>query len=370
MTGRATTDQPSTRAEGRRTRRQLLAGGTGALAAVLTAEALARPAPAHAADGDPVILGASNSATSETIISNSAADVTALRVAAAGFGRGVFADTFTGIGVLGVSSTCEGVHGTTVLSGNGVSGLSGGTGNGNGVYGQSGDTPSSLVTGNGVRGFTDSGSGAGVLGENAASGGSGVAGTGGPNGVGVHGTGGGAATGVVGTGGSNGGSGVTGTGGGSGGEGVVGLGAGTGPGLLGTGGASNGTGVQGFGGSANGAGVEGFGSGSGNGVHGTATASGGVGVLAENTAGGAALQANGPAVFSRSGVLTVAAGKSSATQTGVALTAASLALATLQQDRAGVYVRSAVPNVTGSSFTIHLNKAVSASTSVAWFVVN
>jgi hypothetical protein len=42
----------------------------------------------------------------------------------------------------------------------------------------------------------------------------------------------------------------------------------------------------------------------------------------------------------------------------------------LQQDRSGVYVRSAVPNVAASSFTVHLNKAVAASTSVAWFVVN
>ena len=52
------------------------------------------------------------------------------------------------------------------------------------------------------------------------------------------------------------------------------------------------------------------------------------------------------------------------------LTAASLVLATLQQDRAGVWVRSAVPNVAASSFTVHLSKAVSASTGVAWFILN
>jgi len=101
-----------------------------------------------------------------------------------------------------------------------------------------------------------------------------------------------------------------------------------------------------------------------------AKAAGGIGVLAENTAGGTALKAAGPAVFSRSGILTVAAGKSSATQAGVALTAASLVLATLQQDRSGVWVRSAVPDVAASSFTIHLSKAVTASARVAWFVVN
>jgi len=75
-------------------------------------------------------------------------------------------------------------------------------------------------------------------------------------------------------------------------------------------------------------------------------------------------------VFSRSGILTVAAGQSSATKTGVALTSSSLVLATMQQDRTGVYVRSAVPNAAASSFTIHLSKAVTVSTSVAWFLVN
>ena len=99
-------------------------------------------------------------------------------------------------------------------------------------------------------------------------------------------------------------------------------------------------------------------------------------MLAENTADGTALRASGTAsfagttAFSRSGVLTVAAGSSSATKTGVALTSASLVLATLQQDRAGVWVRSAVPNVAARSFSVHLSKAVAAITKVAWFVVN
>jgi hypothetical protein len=74
--------------------------------------------------------------------------------------------------------------------------------------------------------------------------------------------------------------------------------------------------------------------------------------------------------FSRSGLLSIAAGKSSATQTGVALAAASLVLATLQQNLAGVYVRAAVPNAGASSFTVYLSKAPSVSTKVAWFIVN
>jgi hypothetical protein len=56
--------------------------------------------------------------------------------------------------------------------------------------------------------------------------------------------------------------------------------------------------------------------------------------------------------------------------TGVALTAESLVLATLQQDKSGIYVRSAVPNIAASSFTVHLSKAVTANIAAAWVVVN
>jgi len=58
MTGHSSkADRATMSAVARRTRRQLLVGGTGAVAAALTAEALARPAPAAAANGDNVILG-------------------------------------------------------------------------------------------------------------------------------------------------------------------------------------------------------------------------------------------------------------------------------------------------------------------------
>jgi hypothetical protein len=105
-------------------------------------------------------------------------------------------------------------------------------------------------------------------------------------------------------------------------------------------------------------------------VHGKARTAGSVGVLAENTADGTALQANGRATFSRSGILTIRSGQSTATQTGIALTAASLVLAVLQQNRTGIYVQAAVPSVSASLFGVHLNKAVSSSTKVAWFIVN
>ena len=140
-------------------------------------------------------------------------------------------------------------------------------------------------------------------------------------------------------------------------------GAGIGAGVSGV--SDAGTGVVGTSGGGSGFGVLGTNTGSGVGVRGECAA--GLGVLA---IGAVALEVHGPAVFTRSGVLTVAAGKSSATQTGVALTTSSLVLATMQQDKTGLYVRSAVPNVTGSSFTINLSKAVTASITVAWFVVN
>jgi hypothetical protein len=93
----------------------------------------------------------------------------------------------------------------------------------------------------------------------------------------------------------------------------------------------------------------------------------GVGVVA---GGATALQVNGVASFSRSGLATVTAGSSWVTVTGVALTAQSLVLATVQQKSGGVYVKSAVPNVSGSSLTINVNKAPTVNVAVAWFVVN
>lgn len=153
-----------------------------------------------------------------------------------------------------------------------------------------------------------------------------------------------------------------------------------GAGVVGTGGPESGSGVQGIGGGNTGTGVIGVGGGTGPGVYGTSDGGGpGVvgfsgaappGVVAQNTGGGPALQVAGPAEFSRSGLLTVAAGSSSATQTGVALFPASVVLATLQKDASGVWVRSAVPNIAASSFTVHLSKAAPAATKVAWFVVN
>jgi len=83
-----------------------------------------------------------------------------------------------------------------------------------------------------------------------------------------------------------------------------------------------------------------------------------------------ALMVEGRTAFSRSGVLTVAKGRSSATKTGLApLTAKSYVLATLQQYRSGLSIAAAVPNVAAGSITIYLNKAAPSATKVAWFVL-
>jgi len=120
----------------------------------------------------------------------------------------------------------------------------------------------------------------------------------------------------------------------------------------------------------NGSGVFGIGGAKGVGVRGQAQDSAGIGVLAEHTHGGVALKVSGKATFSRSGVVTVGAGKSRATVGNAGLTSESLVLVTLQQHATGVYVLAAVPDVAADAFTVYLSKAVPARTKVAWFIVN
>jgi hypothetical protein len=84
---------------------------------------------------------------------------------------------------------------------------------------------------------------------------------------------------------------------------------------------------------------------------------------------GTALKVDGRASFSRSGRATISAGAASVIISGVALEPGSIVLATLQQGRAGTWIRAAVPNATNDTVTILLNKAAPAATKVAWFVV-
>jgi hypothetical protein len=93
----------------------------------------------------------------------------------------------------------------------------------------------------------------------------------------------------------------------------------------------------------------------------------GNGVYASSPSG-VALNVNGKARFTRSGRLAIAAGRSYVIKYLAGVTTASLIVAVLQTHRPGIAVAAAVP-VTGR-FTIYLTKAVSATTYVAYFVIN
>ena len=241
------------------------------------------------------------------------------------------ANTFINNNGSATTFTAAAAGGETAVEGVAVNGLgvSGSSDTRTGVFGQSHSTLSeqSAVFGD----ITSSSPGAfsaGVRGQNRGTGG---------NGIGVYGTHAGAGWGVYGTA-DTGGVGVKGDGFGNG---IWGNGA---TGMLG-----EGTVV---------------------GVQGIAFAPAAIGVLAENSFGGHALQVEGVAAFSRSGVATVAAHKSSVTEK-LGLRASSFVLATIQGNVAGVYVQgvTVTPGSPGK-FTIHLSKAVPAKTKVAWMVVN
>jgi hypothetical protein len=114
------------------------------------------------------------------------------------------------------------------------------------------------------------------------------------------------------------------------------------------------------------------------GVHGKPL-SGGTGVQADpaDDGSGLALDATGPSKFEAwtkfalSGTASIPGSAKSVTVSSVSLRAASLVLATLQND-VGVSVDSAIPDVGGSKITINLNKSVpnGKTAKVAWFVVN
>jgi hypothetical protein len=215
--------------------------------------------------------------------------------------------------------------------------------------------------------------------------GPGVFGIGGTKGAaGVQGNGSGSQAGVYGIGGQDNGAGVVAYGQGSG-TGVIGVGTVTGEGVFGRSSNSNGvhgqsdssaaSGVwgdnrgEGYGvaGSTNGedaAGVWGSNGGSGIGVKGTSLV--GTGVYASG--GTVALQVEGKASFSRSGVVTVAAGTSLQTVTMAGVSTSSMVLATAQL-AANVWVKAVEP--ASGSFTIYLTgKAPPTGLIVAYFVLD
>jgi hypothetical protein len=126
-----------------------------------------------------------------------------------------------------------------------------------------------------------------------------------------------------------------------------------------------------------GPGVFGFSEGSGPGIRGASVGSNpgvegqssgnGPGVLALNDGSGPALEVQGPATFSRSGLATITAKKTSVTVSFPGVTATSMVLATLQTVAKGIAVAAAVPGA--DSFVLKLTKAPKRDVVVAWFVL-
>jgi hypothetical protein len=79
---------------------------------------------------------------------------------------------------------------------------------------------------------------------------------------------------------------------------------------------------------------------------------------------------NGVASFSRSGIVIVPLGASSATVRGVELTGNSFVVATLQENFPGLFVRAAVPSAAARSIAVYLNRGAPQAARVAWFVLD
>lgn len=90
----------------------------------------------------------------------------------------------------------------------------------------------------------------------------------------------------------------------------------------------------------------------------------GTGVHAEADSAGTALKVTGKATFSRSGVITLAAGKSSTTKSVTGLTSGSLVFAVVRTGDGSAFVRKVRPS--SGLFKIYMNKSVSRVTTVSW----
>jgi hypothetical protein len=396
-----------------RSRRAVLAASMGGAAALL-AQALGRPLPTDAANGDPVTIGGSFSGTAPTAITNSTGDAIqaintsttasglfAHATAATGVTYGVFgrANSIGGIGVGGFNYSATGItYGVRgqADSPNGT-GVYGVATKGTGIYGTSDDAI-------GIRGSSQSnraiyGASALHIGIEGLGAVAGVKGTS-PNGPGVSASstqgpgveavstsnagvvarsstslgvyaisdsmdgawGYGDQTGVVGWSGDN--------------TGVVGY-SGNGPkppttlpdvGVFGF--AVDSSSARGvFGQSTNGRGVQGQAT-SGYGVRGLATSGTG---LSGEASSGYALRTKGRVRLEQSaGKATIASGTASVTVTpGVDLTSSTSVVATLNGNAGGsVAVKRVSINTTANTFTIYLTANSTASVSVAWLVLS
>lgn len=332
-------------------RRAVLVGGLGAVAAVAVSS-LARPEAALATDPNDVVLGATNVAATTTVINNTTTTSTVFAATNSSVGTGVIGASTQGVGVRGQSASGNGVEGSTD-SAFGVYGLSN---TGDGVYGQS-------TGGAGVFGVSNTGAGAHGLST--------------------------ASTGVIGE--STEQIGVVGVTAASDQPGV--LGHGNGAGVIGGSGLIPAnkpkTGVYGvaeqdansrgvWGKSALGVAVLGE-STSGRGIQGQATS--GIGVRAHATSGigvyadastGYALRSVGRVRLDKSaGQASVASGTSSVVVTpGIDLISTSAVVATLNGDAGGsTSVKRVAINTTANTFTVYLTANATATVKIAWIVL-
>jgi hypothetical protein len=339
-----------------RSRRAILAAGLGGLAATVAGALGRNPAATRAADGDPVLAGSPNQATSTTLLTQATAAtsglaVTSPRSAIIGVGGSTTVPAATKSGVAGYDSEDSAARGVYGQSGPGA-GVLGESTSGRGVYGKA-------TAGTGVRAQSDSWIGAWVTSiTNRAI----LATTGATTlpAISAQNTGGRAAV-----------------------QGFT--GAGTPPAAIaetGVEGVSNSSaqanGVVGR--SSVGAGVWGAAMG-GLGVIGTAEGDvegngvglygfGPIGLYAEAPGGGLAAQFAGPTFFTESGKVTISSGSSIVVAIPSGIRPSSLVLAVLHSNRGGIWVRAVVPNVAAGTATIYLNTSVPSATFIAWFVVN
>jgi hypothetical protein len=323
-----------------RRRALTLAAAAGAVGAASLIAAETASANTGNSEGQALLLGDANTATSSTVVTTTAGYGLEGYIGASGIDASALPET---AGVLGVDNS-NGSTSSTALANAGVVGVST---NGYGVLGSIGAqdvSPPSFLDQAGMVGVDTSGysGNCGVVGISA--GGYGVYAVGA---VAVEAPG--VLAGVI----------ASATDPASG----VGVnGQGPAAGVTGTATAANGIGVGGFGG-ASGAGVTG--SGGGYGVDGLSED--GVGVRARSPKG-KALEVEGVASFSRSGLAKISAHKSSIKVTNAPVTAASLILATVQGSPAsGVYIKGVVKS--GKDFTIELSKATKSALPIAWFVI-
>ena len=373
-----------------RTRRAILAAGLGGLGATLL-QAVGRPTPAAAANGDPVLAGQTTVATATTEVDQSTAGLDGLVVttmptanAIRGSGPantvGVRGQSVTGYGMVAESQSGSALYASnSTLATSSEAFRAVAQGNATAIIGVSGPVDVPQVSKIGVYGYANQDANArAVYGKSLL--GTGIWGNS-DSGRGLFGR-------------STSGTGVSAQ-------------TDTGRAVYGTTAATNKTAILGQNTNGGSSGVQGF-SGGGNpptpdaqtGVQGNSdlsvTANGvlgrstvGTGVWGDTTdgfavagtgstansvgmyaAGGIGLYVSGPSFFSTSDKTTITSGSSVTVAVPGGVGPDSIGLATLQTNRAGVWVRAVTTNVTNGTITIYLNVAVSASTIIGWYLIN